>query len=262
MTSEMSVPLSHAGQVQPGEEVDVAVEMVAPADLGRYLGYWRLTGPHGRRKFGQRVWCHVQVVDPAVPASMPSTDDELKRALAEIEQKKSDLAATDPDGQEDDKEDEEAEAAPMATEPAPLTTAVLAGEPVGGAAAGGGAAADVADRSDDGMVLVTEGMCLEPEPAKADGTGDAALDKTTPEGVKAALGAMGFVDASMVEVVLAKHGADLDACARDLAAATEWDSLLDDLAEMGFEQRELNRTLLLKHDGNVKRTVKALVEDA
>merc|ERR1719230_2432094 len=32
-------------------------EMSVPSELGRYLGYWRLTGPHMRRKFGQRVWC-------------------------------------------------------------------------------------------------------------------------------------------------------------------------------------------------------------
>merc|ERR1719198_2844945 len=49
MTHDMSVPLSRGTAVQPGED-------------GRYLGYWRLTGPHMRRKFGQRVWCHVQVV--------------------------------------------------------------------------------------------------------------------------------------------------------------------------------------------------------
>merc|ERR1719327_109860 len=90
MTSEMMVPLSRATPVQPGEEVDVAVEMVAPPELGRYLGYWRLVGPWGRRKFGQRVWCHVQVVDPREGCSV--TEDELALALAEIESKKSDLA--------------------------------------------------------------------------------------------------------------------------------------------------------------------------
>merc|ERR1719258_83749 len=89
MTTEMSVPLSRATPVLPGEEVDVAVEMVAPPELGRYLGYWRLVGPHGRRKFGQRVWCHVQVVDPNTnPASVP-TEDELSLALVEIAKKKS-----------------------------------------------------------------------------------------------------------------------------------------------------------------------------
>merc|ERR1719198_1541048 len=64
MTTEMSVSLGRELPVMPGEEVDVAVEMTAPTEHGRYLGYWRLTGPHMRRKFGQRVWCHVQVVDP------------------------------------------------------------------------------------------------------------------------------------------------------------------------------------------------------
>lgn len=49
MTTEMSVPLSRATAVMPGEEVDVAVEMIAPTEHGRYLGYWRLTGPHSTR---------------------------------------------------------------------------------------------------------------------------------------------------------------------------------------------------------------------
>merc|ERR1719198_1335561 len=105
MTTEMSVPLSREAAVQPGEEVDVAVEMTAPAEHGRYLGYWRLTGPHGRRKFGQRVWCHIQVVDPSNP---PTSFEDMDATLAEIESKKTALAATE--------EDAEADAADAATE--------------------------------------------------------------------------------------------------------------------------------------------------
>merc|ERR1719408_104284 len=71
--------------------------------------------------------------------------------------------------------------------------------------------------------------------------------------VKAELKNMGFVDETMIEAVVGKHGADL-------AAASEWASLLDDLAEMGFQDRDLNKTLMLKHNGNIKRTVKDLVE--
>merc|ERR1719502_888498 len=93
--SEMSVPLSRAGPVMPGEEVDVAVEMVAPAELGRYLGYWRLVGPMGRRKFGQRVWCHIQVVDDTMEAAVPLHDDDLRRTIEAIERKKSDLQAAE-----------------------------------------------------------------------------------------------------------------------------------------------------------------------
>merc|ERR1740138_1101953 len=92
-SAEMSVPLSRAGPVMPGEEVDVAVEMVAPPELGRYLGYWRLVGPHGRRKFGQRVWCHVQVVDPT-QEGVSAADADLDATLAEIAKKKSALAAS------------------------------------------------------------------------------------------------------------------------------------------------------------------------
>jgi len=87
------------------------------------------------------------------------------------------------------------------------------------------------------------------------GSGQSATDK-----VKATLMAMGFDDPTIVDTVIAKHGADLEACARDLAAASEWDSLLDDLAEMGFENRELCKTLMVKNDGNIKRTVRDLVE--
>jgi len=74
---------------------------------------------------------------------------------------------------------------------------------------------------------------------------------------------MGFTDESMVNIAVNKHGPDLQACARDLVSLTsEWQSLLDDLADMGFANRDLNKTLILQHDGNLKRTVKALVEDA
>merc|ERR1719379_2935105 len=81
MTSELTVPLSYHGAVAPGGEVDVAVDLVAPSELGRFVGYWRLTGRFGRRKFGQRVWCHIQVVDPHAPPA-PPTEPEIKNAMA------------------------------------------------------------------------------------------------------------------------------------------------------------------------------------
>ena len=81
-----------------------------------------------------------------------------------------------------------------------------------------------------------------------------------PAGDKGQLMAMGFSDATLIDAVVAKHGDDLEACARDLAAASEWDALLEDLAEMGFADRELNKALMLKNAGNLKRTVRDLVE--
>jgi len=60
------VPLPRT--VNPGEEVDLAVEMTAPEQPGRYTGYWRLVTPNGR--FGQRVWVDILVnLPPATPSA-------------------------------------------------------------------------------------------------------------------------------------------------------------------------------------------------
>merc|ERR1712070_1082786 len=48
--------------VSPGAEGVIAVELVAPSRPGRYVSYWRLAEPTGR-KFGQRIWCGFTVVD-------------------------------------------------------------------------------------------------------------------------------------------------------------------------------------------------------
>ncbi|KAK3142293.1 hypothetical protein QOZ80_4BG0344740 [Eleusine coracana subsp. coracana] len=49
--------------VAGGQEVDVAVDFLAPAKPGRYKSYWRLALPSGK-KFGQRIWVHIQVEEP------------------------------------------------------------------------------------------------------------------------------------------------------------------------------------------------------
>jgi len=332
MSADMCVPLSRTGPVLPGEEVDVAVEMVAPGEHGRYLGYWRLTGPHMRRKFGQRVWCHVQVVDPSASAADGFDADDLVTVLAEIEKKKSaSLADADADegpsdeGLETDGE-EVAKAAAAAAE-AEMAAKAAAVEAEAEAKAKAAAAAEAraaaeakakaaeveakaaaeakakaeADAvfaahelakeqfqletaasaaaatavepskeaskdgtaSDDG-VLISEGEIAE---ATGRASGKARLVSETAEGagpsaigVRAALASMGFGDETLVDAATAKHGDDVAACARALAAVTEWYDSLDDLEEMGFANRELNKGLMLKNDGNMKRTVRDLVE--
>ena len=65
-----------------------------------------------------------------------------------------------------------------------------------------------------------------------------------------------------VNVYASGPKASLEGFMRDLAAASEWEALLADLSEMGFADVEKNKVLMLKHAGNIKRTVKELVEDA
>jgi len=66
-----------------GQEVDVAVDMIAPSKPGRYVGYWRLSLPDGSR-FGQRVWVDICVVPHTTlstefptPVDIPSTDSSV-----------------------------------------------------------------------------------------------------------------------------------------------------------------------------------------
>nr|CAB3450228.1 unnamed protein product [Digitaria exilis] len=62
---QTSVPLEIPVNGFPvDEEIDVAVDFVAPTRPGRYISYWRLASPSGQ-KFGQRVWVHIQVEDPS-----------------------------------------------------------------------------------------------------------------------------------------------------------------------------------------------------
>merc|ERR1719198_2710904 len=239
--------------------------MTAPTEHGRYLGYWRLTGPHMRRKFGQRVWCHVQVVDPS--QSGAEAFDDLQGVLAEIEKKKEaagDEGAGDEAAGEEAIEDEmemakamslkapeEAEVALKKEEPTvdigdaamvtkelvtkeppaeeePTKEAVVPASMVSAEMTKVEAKAEAeaeepskdGTTSDDG-VLVTDGMLAEPTetPAAAD---EAAGPSTT--SVREALVAMGFNDVAMIDVVVDKHGEDVEACARRSSrwASTTW----------------------------------------
>ena len=46
--------------VNPSDEVDVSVQLIAPFHPGKYVGYWRLVEPSGK-KFGQRVRVQIHV---------------------------------------------------------------------------------------------------------------------------------------------------------------------------------------------------------
>ena len=81
----------------PDEEVDVSVDLVAPQEHGRYVGYWRLTGPMGRKKWGQRFWTHVHVVDPQAEPQ-PPTEKEMAEIQAATSDRELDEDAEDPPG--------------------------------------------------------------------------------------------------------------------------------------------------------------------
>lgn len=73
MGSPDAVPVNVVAM--PGEEVDVGICLQSPTKSGRYIGYWRLRGPDGR-KFGQRVWCSIRVPSYSSSSSSSSSSDD------------------------------------------------------------------------------------------------------------------------------------------------------------------------------------------
>jgi len=75
---EISVP-----SISPGNEIDIAVDMIAPSAPGKYVGYWRLSCSGNR--FGHRIWVEI-IVTPeksqaakVLPAPVPvATISEVK----------------------------------------------------------------------------------------------------------------------------------------------------------------------------------------
>ena len=67
--------------VQPGEEVEVGVNMVAPARAGRYISNFRLVTPDGI-SFGHRVWADILVVPPADPTPVVVVEEQASSPLS------------------------------------------------------------------------------------------------------------------------------------------------------------------------------------
>jgi len=288
MSADLSVTLPTKEAVKVNEEVEVAVDMVAPPDLGRYIGYWRLAGPHGHRKFGQRVWCHIQVVDGNAPSVAPTevemtwaasaprgnATDGDEQAVATMDASEAQPMDPEPapapsgadlDGNVPMMPEAEAEKTELAAEPSPRADADADGDvAMAVTAAAEAGAPKVADEAAADKTGVDKGPA-EAE-ADADSDGFEAVDPAelvgSSEGLAAELAAMGFVDEELVRAVISKAGPSLDACLDELASLSEYEALLEDLAEMGFADRSLNKTLLVRHGGCVKKTVKTLVTEA
>lgn len=63
--------------LRPGQELEVSMDMAAPDALGRYTSYFRLAVPTGFgefKKFGQRLWCNIQVVDMTKQPTVQPTE--------------------------------------------------------------------------------------------------------------------------------------------------------------------------------------------
>jgi len=283
MQSALTVPLSRRGPVMPDEEVDVSVDLVAPQEHGRYVGYWRLTGPMGRKKWGQRFWTHVHVVDPQAEPQ-PPTEKEMAEIQAATSDRELDEDAEDPpegEGAADEQMletgSEDGEILPDAATVTAMMQAATVHDAVGAMvntmmdAAHGGATPNTNTDTNTNQGAGTSDEPMPPGPAEPEPQGPppASLPASPPHteapaatDVAKTIGEMGFVnEPELVQYVIEKNGPDADACARDLSNLNSWGEGLTDLLEMGFENTMLNAKLMIKNGGSVKNTVRDLVAD-
>lgn len=61
------------GDLSPGQDVDLEVDMKAPEEPGRYVSYWRLKTPDGEA-FGARIWCDIIVAEMERAGSSGSSE--------------------------------------------------------------------------------------------------------------------------------------------------------------------------------------------
>jgi hypothetical protein len=59
--------------LEPAAEFDLALPIQAPAQAGRYVGYWRLMYDEAdsQRRFGHRLWCDISVATANAPPPPP-----------------------------------------------------------------------------------------------------------------------------------------------------------------------------------------------
>lgn len=57
--------------VQPGEQIELNVNLRAPQTYGVFQGFWRMRNPLGQ-SFGETVWVGIQVPNPNPPAPTPA----------------------------------------------------------------------------------------------------------------------------------------------------------------------------------------------
>ncbi len=71
-------------EVAPAQEAGFTVLMRTPNRTGNFISYWRLTGPDGT-KFGHRLWCDVNVKEPATIAKEEVKEKSVEEPVVEPE---------------------------------------------------------------------------------------------------------------------------------------------------------------------------------
>ncbi|KAM9983597.1 hypothetical protein ACTFIY_000307 [Dictyostelium cf. discoideum] len=87
---------------QPGQDIDISVDLVAPTKTGRYTGYWRLSTPEGFG-FGQSIWVDIYVIaDEDDNKKQQPVIQEEKQEQQQEEEEQKDVVQRLPDSDSED----------------------------------------------------------------------------------------------------------------------------------------------------------------
>lgn len=265
-------------------ELEVAVNFVAPELPGRYLSYWRLALPGGL-KFGQSVWVLIQV-DASTKGSALNIDREcLNLNLPPAETEVTSVVPIIVDGRLPIPQPSnratlvEPLVAPLPTKDqaihfptndnlfvnslsappelgltpvsyppiiSPAVPCVSPPRPLHGCKCV--VPCVLPSRASPPTPLVDESS------AQADGEEDDVEEILLKE-----LEEMGFKEVGLNKEILRTNEYNLEKSVDDLCGVCEWDPILEELQEMGFNDNEVNKKLLKKNNGSIKGVVMDLI---
>ncbi|CAI9773801.1 unnamed protein product [Fraxinus pennsylvanica] len=272
---EIEIP---AAGLAVDQELDVAVDFVAPELPGRYISYWRMAS-HSGQKFGQRVWAVIQVDTPLTeplheivpglnlnlpPVSNGPTGPEIINEDAEPVMDKR---------HEPDNSKKTAERAQPVVEVQlniekdvkfPINNSLLVGSVES-------SSVPLAPPSSDlHPIIHLKPTLARPAPfvpsaastvvVNAHASAQEVTEKNeVEEKLLRELEDMGFKQVDLNKEVLRTNEYDLERSLDDLCGVSEWDPILEELQEMGFQDTEMNKKLLKKNNGSIKRVVMDLI---
>ncbi|KAG9138023.1 hypothetical protein Leryth_001283 [Lithospermum erythrorhizon] len=290
MATSPSIELKIAAAgVHADQELDVAVDFIAPVLHGRHISYWRMALPTGQI-FGQRVWVLIEV-DASLkkpihtggpgfnlnlpPASecvtAPEVDDPIPVPMMNQSLPKPNMSNAvvrpvyvpipEPMMNQSLPETNMSNASVETVDvpiPEPAVDQNRSVPNISNAPVetieplvNGHVSKEEAKFPIDDSLLV--GMAI-----LASDEVDAGA-QTEEEKLLKELAEMGFKHTALNKEILKINKYDMEQTIEDLCGGSEWDPILEELEEMGFYDRAMNKRLLRKNDGSIKRVVMDLI---
>ncbi|KAG6686437.1 protein NBR1 homolog isoform X2 [Carya illinoinensis] len=271
--------------VPVGHELDIAVDLTAPAFPGRYTSIWKMASP-SQQMFGQRIWVMIQVEAPLKDSILdkpkglnlnlsPDSVLEVIDANGELLQSGNSNTTTEPVKppvvHELPKKDHDL---------FPINDTLLVGNGISSSSATQEAVSypiiDVSDVALAAPTQVPSNAPGAPSHAQSDtpsaptrlpfkvvdlmeSTQGVTVKNAVEETLLKELEEMGFKQVDLNKEILRMNEYNLEKSVDDLCGVSEWDPILEELREMGFRDDETNKRLLMKNNGSIKRVVMDLM---